>query len=126
MASCNIWTDQYRKLITTTNIENYLSYEISYVVMILLTALDTTNRFQTIFQIYDHIPQKRKKEIFATLFVISKITRLDLFNYLYRTPNIILDILSLVHKKIDNNKYILKDKPDKFLSPKYPSIRNSC
>lgn len=94
--------------------------------MILLTALDTTNRFQTIFQIYDHIPQKRKKEIFATLFVISKITRLDLFNYLYQTPNIILDILSLVHKKIDNNKYILKDKPDKFLSPKYPSIRNSC
>lgn len=67
--------------------------------MILLTALDTTNRFQTIFQIYDHIPQKRKKEIFATLFVISKITRLDLFNYLYQTPNIILDILSLVHRK---------------------------
>lgn len=41
--------------------------------MILLTALDTTNRFQTIFQIYDHIPQKRKKEIFATLFKFQKL-----------------------------------------------------
>lgn len=40
--------------------------------MILLTALDTTNRFQTIFQIYDHIPQK-KKEIFATLFKFQKL-----------------------------------------------------
>lgn len=79
--------------------------------MILLTALDTTNRFQTIFQIYDHIPQKKRNICYSLQ--ISKITRLYLFNYLYRTPNIILDILSLVHKKIDNNKYILKDKPDK-------------
>lgn len=66
--------------------------------MILLTALDTTNRFQTIFQIYDHIPQKKKGNICYSL-QISKITRLDLFNYLYQTPNIILDILSLVHRK---------------------------